>query len=283
MSPSRKRQAITHICKVFKFSQRRACRLLGQHRSSQRYIGLNTDKDKGLTDRILTLAELNSGYGYRKITHLLKQEGWYVNLKHVHRIWKLEGLQVKVKKKRFRPIGGSENACHKKKAECPNDVWTYDFVYDTTMDGATLKIMPILDEYTRECLSIIVERKINSQRVVQEMEKLFALYGLPNAVRSDNGGEYIAKSLLESMKMRGVKTLHIAPGSPWENGYSESFIGKLRQELLNVEIFGSLKEAQVLIEQHRKHYNEQRPHASLGYLTPSKYAAKHRNLMVLKD
>jgi len=207
----------------------------------------------------------------------LKREGWDVNLKRIHRLWKQEGLQVKIRKKRYRAVGVSENACHKRKTERPGDVWTYDFVFDTTIDGATLKMMPVIDEYTRECLAILVKRKINSETVVREMENLFLKHGAPNAIRSDNGGEYIAELLQTQFKEKGVQTLHIAPGSPWENGFSESFIGKFRQEMLNVELFGSLIEAQVLIEQHRKHYNQQRPHASLDYMTPSEFSEKYKN------
>lgn len=251
---------------------------MGQGRSTQRYEGIRQEKDKGLIRSMLALARKNPEYGYRKVASRLKEEGWAVNLKRVHRLWKKEGLQVRTRKKRYRPIGVSDNACFKRKAEHPGDVWTYDFVFDTTMDGATLKIMPIVDEFTRECLSILVARTINAEDVLKEMERLFRKHGQPNGVRSDNGGEYLARSLRKAYEKKGVKTLHIAPGAPWENGYCESFIGKFKAECLNRELFGSLKEAQVLIEQHRKEYNELRPHQSLGQMSPAKFARKYWDL-----
>ena len=229
-------------------------------------------KDAALVNRLHELARKQPRYGYRRIYQLLKREGWNVNVKRVHRIWRQEGLQVRQKKYRKKASGSSDNACFKKRANFPNEVWTYDFAFEMTIRGSTVKVMPIVDEYTRQCHSILVKRTINSEDVFQELLRLFKMQPTPKYIRSDNGGEYTAKRLIKRLKDYSVETLHIAPGSPWENGYCESFIGKLRDELLEIEIFGSLKEAQILIERFRKHYNSERPHSSLEYLTPDEFA-----------
>lgn len=228
--------------------------------------------DAPLIARIHQLALKYPRYGYRRIHALLAREGWGVNMKRVTRLWKQEGLQVKQQRKFVKALGSDENACHKRIATHPNACWTYDFLFDSAGSN-TMKLMPVVDEFTRECLAIVVDRNIDSKRVLEELIRLFGKHGQPENIRSDNGTEYTAKYLQDHFADMGVKTLHIAPGAPWQNGYCESFNGKLRDELLNREVFSSLKEAQVILEQFRKEYNTERPHSSLNYLTPAEYKA----------
>ena len=195
-----------------------------------------------------------------------------MNLKRVIRLWRKLGLQVKQKRKFVRSKGTSENACDKRIATRPNEVWTYDFLFDSA-NSNTMKLMPVVDEFTRECLTLVAARNIDSTRVFEELSYLFEKHGQPELIRSDNGPEYTAEYLKVCFDDLNIKTLHIAPGSPWQNGYCESFNGKLRDELLNLEVFSSLKEAQVVLEQFRKEYNTERPHSSLNYLTPEEFKA----------
>jgi len=251
-------------------SERRACKLLGFARNSNRYVSKRPAMDAPLLKRMHQLALKYPRYGYRRVHALLVREGWGINVKRVARIWKQEGLQVKQIRRRYRAVGIDENACDKRVATGPNDVWTYDFLFDSA-NSKQLKIMPIVDEFTRECLALVVARKINAEKVLEVLLGLFAVHGQPKYIRSDNGSEYIANQLVESLKTLEVETWHIAPGSPWQNGYCESFNGKLRDELLNGEVFYTLKEAQVILEQFRKEYNTERPHSSLKYLTPQEF------------
>lgn len=214
-------------------------------------------------------------YGYRRIAVLLHRDGWDVNAKRVQRLRSQEGLQVKRATVRKRRTGSSENACHRKRPEYPNHIWSYDFLSDGSEDGKRLKILAILDEYTRECLAIRVARSITSGHVTEELARLMAERGAPEFIRSDNGPEFIAEHVHRFLHLEPTNTLYVAPGSPWENGYIESFNSILRDELLNRELFANLLEAQVLIEHYRKQYNEFRPHGALGYQTP---AAFHQQL-----
>lgn len=232
--------------------------------------------DASLIKRMHQLALKYPRYGYRRIHALLLREGWGVNVKRVTRLWKKEGLQVKQIRRRYRAVGNDKNACDKRIATKPNDVWTYDFLFDSA-NSKQLKIMPIVDEFTRECLALVVARNINAEKVLAVLLTLFETHGTPQYIRSDNGSEYIANQLIENLKALEVETLHIAPGSPWQNGYCESFNGKLRDELLNGEVFYTLKEAQVILEQFRKEYNTERPHSSLGYLTPCEFKDGYRS------
>lgn len=208
-------------------------------------------------------------YGYRRITALLRQDGWRVNHKRVERIWRREGLKVPKKQPKRGRLWLNDGSCIRKRPEYKNHVWAYDFVMDRTHDGKRFRMLTIIDEYTRECLAIKVDRKLNSNHVVDALVDLFILRGVPDYIRSDNGPEFTAEFVRKWLKRLKVNTLFIEPGSPWENGYNESFNGKLRDELLNGEIFYTLKEAQVLIEQWRKHYNTVRPHSSLNYQPPA--------------
>jgi transposase InsO family protein len=222
-----------------------------------------------LVAHIIKLATQYGRYGYRRITAMLPQEGWRVNHKRVERIWRKEGLKVPQKQPKRKRLWLNDGSCVRLRPEYKDHVWSYDFVADRTADGRPLRILTILDEYTRECLRIVVERQIRSQDVIGVLSELFLLRGIPEHIRSDNGPEFTAKAVRDWLTRLEVKTLFIEPGSPWENGYIESFNGKLRDELLNREIFTTLLEAKVLIENWRKEYNQVRPHSSLGYRPPA--------------
>jgi transposase InsO family protein len=254
-------------------SQRRACVVLEQPRMTQRYEIKQADKDKLLIADMKRLAGQHLSYGYRFVTAKLRQEGWQVNHKRVARIWRKEGFQMPYRRRIKKSTGSSANACFVKKAEHINHVWTYDFIEDRTEDGRKLKFLTVLDEWTRELLAIEVERSITSRYVTGVLEYLFAVRGVPGFIRSDNGSEFIADVVKQWLSDKKVETLYIAPGSPWENGYIESFHGKLRDELLKRELFYSVREARVLADNWRQDYNHHRPHSSLKYKTPAAFAA----------
>lgn len=212
-------------------------------------------------------------YGYRRVWAGLRREGWGVNRKRVQRLWQQAGLKVVTKQTKRRRLGSGENGCAMKRAEYPNHVWSYDFLMDRTEDGRQLKLLPVVDEYTRECLAIEVGRSITSKEVVGVLSRLIQQRGEPGYIRSDNGPEFIAEAVKGWLTQSGVGTLYIERGSPWENGYSESFHSRLRDELLDRELFVSLTEARVVVEEYRQHYNRRRPHSALGYRTPAEYAA----------
>ncbi len=256
-----------------KLSERRACRILQQPRMTQRYEPKQPNKDKALVAAMKRLAGKHPRYGYRFITAKLRQDGWQVNKKRVQRLWRKEGLQVPYRRKTKKSQGSSENACFVKKAGFINHVWTYDFIEDRTEDGRKLKFLTVLDEWTRESPAIEVGRSITSKGVIAVLEYLFMVRGVPGFIRSDNGPEFIADAIKKWLKDQMVGTLYIEPGSPWENGYIESFHGRLRDEFLNRELFYSVKEAKVLAENWRLDYNHHRPHSSLGYKTPAQFAA----------
>ncbi len=255
-------------------SERRTCRVLDQPRSTQRYEPHLLDDEPLLAQRIVELAGEYGRYGYRRITALLRGEGWRVNHKRVERIWRREGLKVPRKQPKRRRLWLCDGSCVRHRPEHRNHVWAYDFVHERTHEGRTLRMLVVVDEYTRECLGIEVARKLNSQDVLKVLAGLFVRHGVPEYIRSDNGSEFTAKAVRGWLGRLDVKTLFIEPGSPWENGYVESFIGKLRDELLNREIFCSLWEAKVLIERWRKEYNRVRPHSSLGYRPPAPEAVE---------
>ena len=273
MSPARRREAVARVMTAFKISERRACRALGVPRSTLRYVGAERGRDEALLLRIRELAREHPRYGYRRVTALLRREGWPVNRKRVHRLWRREGLRVPQAQRKRRRLGSSDSGCARHRAERPNQVWSYDFVADQTADGRRLKILPVVDEFTRECLTIEVERSLTAEDVVSTLEYLFEVRGVPESIRSDNGPEFIAEAVKGWLARRGTKTLYIEPGSPWENAYSETFNSRLRDELLDREVFETLKEAKVLLEDHRLGYNDHRPHSSLGYRTPAEFAA----------
>ena len=224
-------------------------------------------------ERIIVLSKENPRYGYRRVWALLRREGFEINKKRVHRLWREAGLKVPTKQHKRRRLGASENGCTRRRAEHKDHVWSYDFVMDRTEDGRRLKMMPVVDEHSRECLSIEVERSITAKEVVKTLATLFAQRGEPVFIRSDNGPEFIAKAVKRWLAASGVKTLYIEPGSPWENAYSETFISRMADELLKREAFTSLLEAKILVEGYRNHYNRERPHSALDYRTPTEFAA----------
>lgn len=258
-----------HVSSKLPVSERRACTVLGQHRSTQRRLPVIRDDEAELTARIVELACQYGRYGYRLITGLLKNEGWRVNHKRVERIWRREGLKVPQKQPKRRRLWLNDGSCIRLRSEHKNHVWSYDFVFDRTGDGRAFKMLTVIDEYTRESLAIKVGRKLRSRDVLECLGELFVSRGIPKHIRSDNGAEFTANKVRAWLKRLGVKTLYIEPGSPWENGYIESFNGRLRYELLSTEIFDTLFEAKVLTERWRQEYNLVRPHSSLGYRPPA--------------
>jgi len=253
----------------FGVSERRACRALRTSRSTYRYSPIERDDEVPLIRRIIDLAAKYGRYGYRRITALLRMEGWRVNHKRVERIWRLEGLRVPKKQRKRGRLWLNDGSCVRLRPERRDHVWAYDFVQARTHDGRSFRMLTIIDEYTRECLAIDVARSLKSDDVLEQLAWLFTTRGVPEHIRSDNGSEFTAQVVRDWLKAVGVKTLFIEPGSPWENGYCESFNGKLRDEHLAREIFYTLKEAKVLIERWRHEYNTIRPHSSLGYRPPA--------------
>jgi putative transposase len=218
---------------------------------------------------MIELARQYGRYGYRRVAALLRQAGWQVNDKRVERLWRREGLKVPTKQRKRGRLWFNDGSCIRLRPEYPDHVWSYDFVHERTYDGRAFRMLNVIDEYSRECLMIRVKRKLNSIDVIDVLTDLFILRGPPTYIRSDNGSEFVAEAVRDWISAVGAKTAYIEPGSPWENGYCESFNARLRDELLNGEIFYSLKEAQIVIEQWRKHYNTVRPHSALGYRTPA--------------
>jgi putative transposase len=242
---------------------------MGQSRSTQRYEPIIKADEELLRGEIVRLAREYGRYGYRRITALLRWEGWPINHKRVERIWREEGLKVPQKQPRRARLWLGDGSCVRLRPTHRNHVWSYDFLADRTHDGRAVKILTVIDEYSREALGIVAARRIKSDDVLDCLTGLFVKYGPPEHIRSDNGSEFTAKAVRGWLGRIGVKTLFIEPGSPWENGYNESFNGKLRDELLNGEIFYTLKEAKVMIERWRQEYNTVRPHSSLGYRPPA--------------
>ena len=264
-----RRKITIHVCQTLAVSERRACQVLGQARSTQHRIREISGEEARLVADVTALATRYGRYGYRRITALLREKGWRVNHKRVERIWRREGLKVPKKQPKRERLWLNDGSCIRLRPEHKDHVWSYDFVASRTADGRALKILTILDEYTRECLAILVERRLTSEDIIDQLFNLFVLRGIPKHIRSDNGPEFTAKAIRKWLARIGVKALFIEPGSPWENGYIESFNGKLRDELLNREIFTTLTEAKVLIAGWRREYNQVRPHSSLGYRPPA--------------
>ena len=222
-----------------------------------------------MTSDIIELARRYGRYGYRKIAELLRRAGWLVNDKRVERIWRREGLKVPAKQPKRGRLWLADGSCIRLRAERRDHVWSYDFVEDRTHEGRKYRMLNVVDEFTHECLAIRVARGLKAADVIDVLSDLFILRGVPEYIRSDNGPEFVAKSVQEWIGAVGAKTAYIAPGSPWENGYIESFNARLRDELLDGEIFYSLREAQIVIESWRRHFNAVRPHASLDYRAPA--------------
>ena len=254
-------------------SERRACSVAGQYRSTQRYQPKERDDEVMLIKDIHKLVGEHPRFGCRRITQLLREEGWRVNYKRVHRLWKQEGFKVPRRSRKKRYLGNGSNACDKRKAAGVNDVWTLDFIHDRLADGRQFKCLAILDEYTRENLALHLNRSITGDDVLTELSQLIGRRGLPSCIRSDNGPEFVSINVRNWLDAMGVGTLFIEPGAPWQNGYVESFNSRFRDEFLNMEIFNSIKEARMLAERWRDAYNEERPHSALSYMTPARFAA----------
>jgi len=263
-------------------TERRACEVLGQPRATQRRKLRPPNDEDRLTRDIVSLAEQFGRYGYRRITALLNASGWQVNHKRVERIWRREGLKVPQRQPKKGRLWLNDGSCIRLRPERKNHVWAYDFVWSRTHDGRPVKMITVIDEFSRECLAIRAARKMRSDHVLELFTELFTLKGVPEHIRSDNGPEMTTVSVRRWFEKVGAQTLFIEPGSPWENGYCESFNGKLRDELLNREIFYSLKEAQILVEMWRREYNMLRPHSSLGYRPPAPEAVMPRLQMAGK-
>ncbi len=257
------------MCEKLKVSQRRACKVLGQPRSTQRHRRKTPEDEKRLVERIVVLASQFGRYGYRRITAMLHNEGWKVNHKRVERIWRQEGLKVPQKQPKRKRLWLTDGSCLRLRPERRDHVWSYDMAMIRTTDSRIIRILAIIDEYTRECLSLYVARRIRHQDVLDNLYDLFISRGTPEYIRSDNAPEFTANAVRAWLSHTGVGPLYIEPGSPWENGYVESFIGKFRDELLDGEIFDTLLEAKVVIENWRREYNQFRPHSSLGYRPPA--------------
>jgi len=256
------------VIEALRVSERRACRVIGQPRATQRYDKRVPDDGEILRAEIVRLASQYGRYGYRRVTAMLRNQGWMVNHKRVERIWRQEGLKVPQKQPKRSRLWRNDGSIIRLKPEFPKHVWSYDFMEDRTHNGVSFRILNVLDEYTRECLAVKTARRLTHKDVLEVLMDLFIQRGVPVHIRSDNGLEFTAKKVRLFLSRLSVKPLFIEPGSPWENGYIESFNGKMRDELLKGEIFYSLKEAQILIEMWRKHYNTVRPHSSLGYQPP---------------
>jgi len=260
---------VANATECYRVSERRACRVLGQCRATQRYEARRLEDEERLRNDVISLSKKYGRYGYKRITALLNQEGWRVNHKRVFRIWREEGLKVPNKQPKRSRLWLGDGSCVRKRPEYKNHVWSYDFVHERTHDGRSLRILTVIDEYSRKSLATEVRRSFTSMDVVEVLSDLFIIHGQPDYIRSDNGPEFTSKAIRKWLSNLKVGPLFIEPGSPWENGYNESFNGKLRDELLNGEIFYTLKEAQIIIERWRIHYNTIRPHTSLGYRPPT--------------
>lgn len=252
-----------------KISERRACRAITQSRSSQRYKVVRHDFDDQVRKRTIEIAKEFGRYGYKRVTWMLKDEGFCVNKKRIELIWRQEGLKVPYKQPKRSRLWLCDGSTIRHRPEYKNHVWSYYFVSDQTYNGRKFKVLNIIDEYSRELLISHTARTIRSQDVIFILADLFLKHGIPKFIRSDNGAEFVAKILMKWFKTLEIQPLFIQPGSPWENGFIESLNGRMRDEFLNGEIFFSLIEAKVLIERWRHYYNTKRLHGGLNYKPPA--------------
>ena len=275
VSPSRRREAVCMLQDRLKLLERRACRVTGQHRSTQRRIPTRGRGDDALRTELHAFSRGHPRWGYRRAWATLREEGWGVNRKRVQRLWREEGLRVPLKRRKRQRLGDSAQPARRLRAERPNHVWALDFQFDQTADGRVLKLLNIVDEHTREALATVAARRINADATAATLDRIVAGRGTaPGYIRCDNGPELTANALRDWCRFSGTGSSYIEPGAPWENPYVESFNGRLRDEFLAVEQFDSLLEAQVLIEDWRIEYNTKRPHSSLGWLAPAAYAER---------
>lgn len=275
MSPSRWRAAVDFLKRRHKVSERRACRVVGQHRSTNRYSLVPGDYEQRLVEAIHKLAETHPRYGYRRVHALLVHDGWKVNVKRVERLWRREDLAVRPRRKDRgqKAIGTDENSAWALPALKPIHIWSYDFVSVRTLDGGPVRVLNVVDEFTRVALGSHVARSIGAATVVKHLEKLFEIHGKPAMIRSDNGREFIADTVRGWLHDQGVEAVFIAKASPQQNCYVERFNGSMRDELLNGESFRTVTETRVVIESWLDQYNQIRPHRALGMKTPAAFAA----------
>ena len=273
VSPTRRREAVEHLQTRFDASERRTCRVMEQPRSTQRYRPQARSDESRLVRRIHELVRGHPRYGYRRIWAMLRTEGWPVNRKRVWRLWKREGFKVPRKQRKKRRLGSRANGIIRHRPEHKDHVWAWDFIHDRDERSRPLKCFALVDEYTRECLALEVERSMTALDVIDLLSQVMLIRGVPRHIRSDNGPEFIAHAIRRYLETANVGTLYIEPGAPWENGYAESFFSRLRDELLNCELFADLREAKYLAADWQNEYNHRRPHSSLNYRTPAAYAA----------
>ena len=262
------------LCDRLGVSERWACRVVGQHRSTERYEPKRAQDDAVLRAELRAFSVERPRWGYRRAHHRLRQEGWEINRKRVQRLWREEGLRVPQRARKRRRLGDSTVPAKRLRAQRPNQVWAFDFQFDQTADGRVLKLLNVVDEFTREALLMLVERNIDADRVVSELERLVAERGAPEYLRCDNGPEMTAHALSDWCVRSRTGTAFIEPGSPWQNPYVESFHSRVRDELLDIEEFSCLAEARVVIGDWQEDYNHRRPHSSLGMRTPVVFAAQ---------
>lgn len=274
VSPARKREAVVHVRHRLGVSERRACRNLKIARSTFRYSARKPEADAQLIKAMRKITRKEPRAGYRTVTRYLQREGWPINVKRVHRLWKQEGLKIPSRTRKKRRFGSASQGSQRLSAQGINHVWSYDFVFDQTENGGRLKWLPVLDEFTRECLALEVARTLKATDVIATLDRLVQARGAPQYIRSDNGPEFVAKAVRGWIEENGFQTAYIEPGAPWQNAYSESFNARFRDEFLNRELFATVFEAKVLGEEHRNKYNHHRPHSSLGILTPAEFAAR---------
>lgn len=248
-------------------TQRRACVLLQLQRATFNYQAC-PDRNVGLVKEIHDLAQRHPRYGYRRVWALLRRRGRRVNKKHVHRLWKRAKLQVR---KVTRQRGSARTASVPVQALHPGHVWTYDFLHDHCLHGMPLKVLTVMDEFTREGLALEVATSLPAQRVLTVLERLVVIHGRPQFIRSDNGPEFIALAVRGWLAQHHMRTLYIDPGCPWQNGFGERFNGTVRDECLNMHVFHSVAEARIVLASYHRQYNEERPHSSLGYRTPAEF------------
>jgi putative transposase len=287
MTAARRRLIAAELCVRFRVSQRRASRALDLARSSLRYAPVVSDGRSALARRIEALSGIHPRFGYRRIWVMLDREGWSVNKKTVRRHWRQLGLKLagsRAKPKPRRPHGQDANACHLRPSRGKDDVWTWDFLFDRTGDGRSLKWLSLIDEYTRECLALEARRGMTAEEIQVVLAEVAGRRGgPPHRIRSDNGPEFAAEAVRSWLEATGSGALYVAPASPWQNGYAESFHSKLRDEFLNLEDFESEAQAQALGALWKEEYNTERPHSSLAYETPSEYAARFERYVPIDD
>jgi transposase InsO family protein len=277
MTAARRRMIVAELGQTFAVSQRRACRGLALHRSSVRSLPRHSDEAVALAHRIEQLAAQYPRYGYRRIWAVLKRQGWAVNKKAVHRLWRHAGLKLagpRALPRPRRPSGQDQNGCHLRPSRGKDDVWTWDFLFDRTSDGRSLKWLSLIDEFTRECLALESRPSMTAAEVQAILAEVVTRRGsLPQRMRSDNGPEFAAQAVRSYLEQAGSGTLYVAPGSPWQNGFAESFHSRLRDEFLEREEFESVAQASALAALWKEEYNTERPHSSLGYQTPAAFSA----------